>query len=125
MVYLGLDYGSRHLGVAISVGALAEPLDTINAAKPLPRLIDLIAEYQPDALVIGLPDGSQKQPAEQFIASLKKLGLPVHVVDETLSSHDARQALLHKSQIKRKSKEHAVAAALILQSYLDTSQNMN
>ncbi len=114
MNYLGVDYGEAKVGVARAEGPLAEPLDTFDTGMALHELMLLTKKLAIDEIVIGdCPD--------EFLQMIKGWGLPVHQVDETLSSHDARQALLHKTQKKRREDEHAVSAAIILQSWLDRS----
>ena len=112
MNILGLDYGEKHVGVAYSEGMLAEPLTTLNNQTAIVQIIKLINKLQISKLIIG-------NCPEEFLQNLKNLKIEVVQVDETLSSYDARQSLLHTTQTKRREKEHAVAAALILQSWLD------
>ncbi len=112
MNYLGLDYGNEHVGVAIATTPLAEPLTTLSTKRSLQLIKDLIKKHSIDEVVIG------DCPSDY----LKGIDIPVHIVDETLTSHDAREYLLHTTQSKRRSLEHAVSAALILQSYLDSPQ---
>lgn len=112
MNYLGIDYGQSKVGVAVAEGPLAEPLTTLDTASAAMSLQQLIKTYVIDEIVIG-------DCPEEFLERLKGFGLPVHTADETLSSHDARQALLHTSQKKRREAEHAVSATIILQNWLD------
>lgn len=112
MNYLGLDYGQKHIGVAIATGPLAEPLTTIPTQNALQLIKELIKKYYIEAIIIGTHDASMHD-------TLKQLRLPVYEVNETLSSHDARQSLLHTSQKRRRIGEHSASAAIILQSWLD------
>lgn len=115
MNYLGLDYGEKHVGVALSEGKLAQPLLTLARNKAVQLLRPLLKKYTVDAVVVGdCPEG--------FLNELAGLGVPIHQVDETLSTHDASQSLLHTTQSRRKSREHAAAAAIILQTWLDQNQ---
>ncbi len=112
MNYLGLDYGESHIGVALANGPLAEPLTTIATPRALQLIKQLIAGHKIDELVVGdCPEG--------FINKLSELELPINQADETLSTHDATQLLLHTTQTRRKNTEHAAAAAVILQNWLD------
>lgn len=113
MTYLGLDYGTAHIGVALSAGPLAEPLTTLSASSFISHIPNLISQHCIDAIVVG-------QTSPEFLTQLKSFGLPVYQEDETLSSHDARISLFHTSPTRRKNMEHAASAALILQSYLDS-----
>lgn len=112
MNYLGLDYGEKHVGVALAQGPLAEPLQTLPRSSVIKLLKTLIVKYTIDALIIG-------DCPESFLNQLSQLGLPIHQVDETLSTIDATLSMLHTSQSRRRNLEHAAAAALILQNWLD------
>ena len=113
MNYLGLDYGQSHIGVALATGPLAEPLTTIPTKTALRLIKELIKKHNINAIIIGIPHASIHNTLEQ-------LGLPVYEVDETLSSHDARESLMHTTQKRRRVGEHTAAAAIILQSWLDS-----
>lgn len=110
MNYLGLDYGLAHVGVAIATTPLAQPLTTIPTKSSLRLIKELIKKHYIDELIIG------DCPSEY----VSHFDIPVHIVDETLTSHDARESLSHTTKSKRHNLEHAVSAALILQSWLDS-----
>lgn len=114
MNYLGLDYGLKNVGIALATGPLAEPLTTIPTNHLSQILPQLIKTHKIQTLVVGLYHASIHDTFSQF-------GLPVYFQDETLSSFDARKSLLHKSQTGRKLGEHAAAAAIILQNWLDSN----
>lgn len=120
MNYLGLDYGLKHLGIAMAIGPLAEPVASVSTAKALHLIKEIADKNNISEIIIGQPDQTLKVEFEKFINSLKITNLKLIICDETLSSHDARQALLHTTQSKRKKIEHSVSAAIILQSYLDS-----
>lgn len=111
MNYLGIDYGAVKIGVALATGPLAEPLTTIKTEKALQSIKLLINKHNIDSVVVG-------DCPEFFLNKLSDLAI-VHQADETLSSYDARQSLLHTSQKKRRLSEHAVSATIILQNWLD------
>ena len=113
MNYLGLDYGKSKIGVAAAQGSLAEPVATLNTESALNNLPQLLREWQAEQIIIGDCD-------PEFLTQLAALGVPVVTADETLSSHDARESLLHTTQKRRRENEHAVAAAIILQNWLDS-----
>lgn len=115
MNYLGIDWGEKHIGVALATGPLAEPLTTLTTKNALQKIKQLIYKHKVDEIVVGVSNASMHNTVE-FV---RQLGIPVHLVDETLSSHDARQALMHTTQKKRRLTEHSVSAAIILQSWLD------
>ncbi len=119
MNYLGLDYGQKHLGVAISNGLLTEPLTTLNLDSAPGKIARLVEEHRIGTIIIGLPEGPVRAHVEEFVHTLKHIGLPVVTADETLSSRDAIRSLHHTSKSRRRTKEHSVAAALILQNWLD------
>ncbi|MFV9507843.1 MAG: Holliday junction resolvase RuvX [Oscillochloridaceae bacterium umkhey_bin13] len=131
--YLGLDVGERRIGVALGdAGArLATPLTTLQAHPPervIEQLGRLIREHAITALVLGLPltlrgeVGPQAQSVQRFAATLKaSLGLPIHFFDERLTSAAADQLLreMGVKPEKRKLQIDQVAAAIILQDFLD------
>ncbi len=119
MNYLGLDYGQKNIGVALAIGPLAEPLITFSTAKSISLIKALVEKHHIDEIIIGQPDKLLESEFKGFVDQLSILNRPLSIVDETLSSHDARQALLHTSRTRRKNSEHAVAATIILQSFLD------
>ena len=133
MRYLAIDPGDRRTGLALGddVTGLAGPLDVIHANHPEQRLEALLAVIRreaPDALVVGHPlnmDGSAgpaARTAEQLAQKLTAAtGLAVHLQDERLSSEDAdagmaRTGLTHR---QKKARRDALAAAAILQRFLD------
>jgi putative Holliday junction resolvase len=133
---LALDLGERRIGVALSdvYGSLANPLTTI-AATPRPQaireIIKLIDEYQVVELVIGLPltlrgeIGPQAQVVKSFAAEIAKaISIPVHFFDERLSSAAADQMMRELGIKPEKRKQHIdqIAASIILQDYLDSTQ---
>ena len=130
---IGFDYGERYTGVAIGdTGAgMAHPLGTIEARTSETRLAAiarLVAEWQPDRLVVGLPLSLEGEAhgltrrARAFAHELqRRFRLTVDLVDERLSSADAASRLraLGRGGRKHKGLVHPVAAQLILQGYLD------
>lgn len=141
MRYLGLDLGTRTLGLALSdvTGTIASPLKTIrfeegNYDSLLPQLKDLVTEYQVEKLVLGLPknmNNSIGERAETTLAFQKKLeeylGKQVVMQDERLSTVEATNYMLAAdiSRKKRKKKVDSLAANIILQTYLDKEKGMN
>ena len=136
MRVLGLDHGTERIGVAMSddLGMIAQPVEFIPNHPPSgiwERLKSLHAESPYELIVIGMPrnmDGSYGPAAEkvnQFIDQLKdELDVPIKTWDERLSSAQANRVLLQAnvSRKKRKGKVDKMAAAIILQSYLDSVQ---
>lgn len=124
---LGFDYGTAKIGIAVgqSITGTATPLITLRAVRQHPdwlRIGELIATWQPSELVVGLPcdlDGSETEiaaPAKRFARQLEgRYRLPVHMIDERLTSMEARRRL----QRRPKSFEEldAVAAGVILETW--------
>jgi len=136
MRILALDHGTKRIGVAVSdeTKTIALPLEYIPAepfADFLVRLKKLLAEKEADLVLIGLPrnmDGSYgpaAQKVEAFVAVLKSaITVPIKMWDERLTSTMANRAMIQGNvrRDKRKEKVDAMAAAILLQSYLDMGQ---
>lgn len=130
---LAFDYGLRFIGVAVGDQAtrMAHPLQTIDSEASAARfaaIADLIAEWRPTLLVVGLPlslDGEERditRRARRFARQLEgRFGLPVACVDERLSSAEAGAQLRQAGRGGRAAKHllHPMAAQIILQAYLD------
>ncbi len=131
---LGFDFGEKRIGTAvgdISIG-IAHPLTTITASDKQSRYAaigELILEWQPSMLIVGLPahmDGSEHEISRLARKFARELGgrysLPVELVDERLSSVEAEQSLRLAGVNTRKHKllVDQVAAQHILQAYLDS-----
>ncbi len=134
MKYLGLDLGSKTLGIATSdaLGMIASSNGTLRHDGNYDKLIDEIAiivkEKKIDEIVLGLPknmDGSLGEKAllsQDFAKKIEdRLSLKVHLIDERLSTREAQRMLIagDASRAKRKQVIDGVAATIILQSYLD------
>ena len=131
--FLGFDFGTKSLGMAVgSTGTgLAEPLTAVPVRNGLPdwSVVDrLVREWQPAALVVGLPlnmDDSENvmtRAARKFGQRLQgRYNLPVHWVDERLTSVEAKNAMVEARVpwSRRKAKVDRLAAQTILQAYLD------
>jgi putative Holliday junction resolvase len=133
MRILAIDHGSKRIGIAVSdeLKMIAQPLEFIPAA-PFPaflaRLNELINVKEVELILIGMPrnmDGSYgpaAQKVEEFVEALKGLvSVPVKLWDERLTSAQANRVLIQGNvrRDKRKEKVDAMAAAILLQSYLD------
>jgi putative Holliday junction resolvase len=124
---LGFDPGLKRIGVAVgeSLTGHARPLVTLKAEAGAPdwaAVARLIAEWQPAALVVGVPrhaDGSASTSTEIALKLTRRLagryGLPVHEVDECLSSHAAEAA---GTMSRQSGGVDAAAAAVILETWL-------
>jgi len=133
MRILALDHGTKRIGVAVSdeTKTIAQPLEYILAepfADFLERLKKLLVEKEVDLILIGLPrnmDGSYGPPAqkvEAFVAVLRSaITVPIKTWDERLTSSQANR-ILNQGNVRRdqrKEKVDKMAAAILLQSYLD------
>ena len=136
MRILGLDYGARTVGTAVSDGLMltAQTLKTIERKeentlrRTLREIEGLIAEYQVDTVILGLPlhmDGSMSERAEKTLEFKeileKRTGLPVILRDERLTTVAADE-ILEESGIKKSDRKKyidSIAAGIILQDYLN------
>lgn len=134
MRIMGLDFGDKKIGVALSdpMGWTAQGLEVIHSGgsvkSALARISELVQQYEVQAIVLGLPKnmngtvGERGEKTLQFGRQLEKLlGLPVHMWDERLSTSAAERVLLEAdvSRAKRKKVVDKMAASIILQGYLD------
>jgi putative Holliday junction resolvase len=134
MRVLAIDHGTKRMGIALSdeTGTIAQPLEFIPAepfADFLARLKQLIVEKQVVQILVGMPrnmDGSYGEAAlkvQEFVAVLKDTtAVPIKTWDERLTSAQANRMLIQANvrRDKRKQRVDAAAAAILLQSYLDS-----
>ncbi|CAN5729413.1 Holliday junction resolvase RuvX [soil metagenome] len=136
---LSIDYGKRRIGLAVSdpTRTIASPLTTLTRRggkrPPWAELQKLIAEQEVSEIVIGLPldlageEGEWASEVRVFGEQVKRrTGLPVHWVDERMSSVQAERAVrgmgLKRSQREEKGRVDAAAAAILLRLFLDGSR---
>lgn len=136
MRVLGLDYGSKTVGVAVSdpLGITAQGLETIvrkeenKLRKTLARIEELCREYEVEKIVLGLPKnmnntlGERAQVSEEFREMLeRRTALPVVMWDERLTTVMAENVLKENGVRREERKKYIdkIAAVFILQSYLD------
>jgi putative Holliday junction resolvase len=134
---LGLDVGSRRIGIAVSdpLGITAQGLETLqrrNKRQDFAALERLIREYAVREIVVGLPlrmsgaEGTQSGRMQEFAADLrKKFRLPVHLWDERLTSAEANR-LLRETELSIEKRAKAVdrmAAVLILSSWMEGNRS--
>ncbi len=131
MAIIGLDVGDKHIGVAMAIGTIAVPVAVIGRTQEeqdLERIAALTQDYETELIVIGLPrsmDGSIGAQAELVLEFAKSLAnyidIPIDMCDERLTTVTADR-LLQESGAKRKQRKaniDAMAAAVILQAYID------
>ena len=136
MRILGLDYGSKTVGVAVSdpLGVTAQRLETIwrkqenKLRRTLAQVEELVKEYEIEKIVLGYPKnmnntlGERAVKTEEFKTSLeRRTGLPVVLWDERLTTVAANRTLMESGVRRENRKEHIdqIAAVFILQGYLD------
>ncbi len=139
MRVMGLDYGDKTVGVAISDELLitAQPIETVERErtnklrKTYQRIEALIAEYEVEKIVLGRPlnmngtEGNRVELTEAFAEELsRRTGLEIIWMDERLTTVEANRILEETGVAHSARKEHIdkMAAAIILQTYLDTQQ---
>lgn len=131
MTILGLDVGEKRIGVALAEGLLAIPLTVIDRRveeTDMELIMALVEEYRAERVVVGLPRlmngdiGTQAEEVLSFSGALAEhVDIPVDTWDERLSTVTAERLLIDTGmkRKKRKGKIDAMAAAIILQAYLD------
>ena len=142
MRIMGLDYGSKTVGVAISdaLGYTAQGIETIEIAqagklrKTFARLEQLIDQYKVDTIVLGYPKNMNNTEGERCAATVefkekleKRTGLPVILWDERQTSISSERVLMESGVRREHRKEYIdkIAAVFILQGYLDSLRNNN
>ena len=136
MRILGLDYGSKTVGVAVSdpLKITAQTVETIvrkeenKLRKTLARIEELVKEYEVESIVLGLPKnmnnslGDRAEKTMEFRSMVeRRTGLPVVLWDERLTTVAAERTLIESSVRRENRKEYIdqIAASFILQGYLD------
>lgn len=131
--YLGLDWGEKRTGVAISDdrGVLAVGYDVWPTPEVLTRLARVVRDEAVEQIIVGYPltlrgeTGPKAKQVDRFIRELEQAGYGVRRWDERYSTQDASRALskLGVSQRRQRGRVDMSAAVLILQSYLDSIRN--
>lgn len=124
MKYLGIDFGLRRIGLAISEGEIASPwqiIDVKNFSDAVEKISQVIKEGGGfKKIVVGLPEGKMGKNVVGFVNALKKKGVEMETADETLSSRKALQTMIERGiGQKKRCLEDAYSAAGILQQFLD------
>ncbi len=136
MKYLGIDYGRKKIGLAVSDGKLAEPYQVIRCAdyeKMIFHIKRIVEKQKIEIVVVGMSENEMGEEIKKFVENMKTLLnptsekqarlIPCVLSDETLSSHDAIEMSIQSGmgRKKRKEMEDAFAASIMLQNYLDRS----
>jgi len=137
MRYLAIDYGTKRTGLAICDAAetIASPLAVIQGQKELlKKIADVVKAENVEAVVLGLPlnmngsEGFQTKLVLRFAEQLKDhLDIPIHFQDERLSSFSAEEKLASSkfTRGKRRKRLDAIAAAEILEAFLEQKRPKN
>ena len=122
---LGIDFGLKKVGIALSSGTLAEPYEVIRYSDDRileKRIIEICEKQEIIKIIVGISEGEMAEKTREFITSLKKeVDIPIEEFDETLSTLDAQRLAIESGmkRNKRREMEDAFAAAVMLQNYLD------
>lgn len=134
MAVLGIDFGSRRIGLAVSdeserIALPLEPMESRSAREDLAQLHLLVRERGIDRVVVGLPiamdgrRGAQAEAVGRFAEALREeLALPVDLLDERWTTREAERALeggSRKGRRKKKAVLDSVAATVLLRAYLE------
>jgi putative transcription antitermination factor YqgF len=119
--FLGIDWGEKRIGLAISYYKLAEPLKVVaNDEKKFLKIQKVCQEENITSFVIGISENKSKEKTLKFIEELKKIiNLPIETIDETLTTKETKEKLLSNKKKKRGGQIDHYEACLILQRYLD------
>lgn len=140
MRVMGLDVGSRTVGVAISdpMGWTAQGIETIRINEDasefgFKRVVELVDQYEVEKIVIGLPknmnntEGPRVEASKRYGKSLeKRVSIPIVYHDERLTTMQAERMLVEEGNVSRKKRKQVIdklAAVMILQNYLELHAN--
>ena len=136
---LGLDLGTKRIGVAVSDsdGLLATPIEVVNRLGDIQKehlaIAELVQEWEVSIVVVGVPyslDGSIGPMAKKTLGEVKKLGdtllVPVETYDEGLTTVTAEHALREQGLTSKEGRKvvDQLAAAILLQAWLDNRKNL-
>lgn len=123
MKYLGVDWGYKKIGLAFSEGSLSSPLSSfsINSLENgVALVVDQLKKYEADIVIIGRPEGKMGEAVEKVAKILLLKKINVILSDETLSTKEAIKMMIGMGKRKKaREEDNAVAAAIILQRFLD------
>ena len=123
MKYLGIDWGLKKIGLAVSEGKLASPLLNleINGLKDgVEKITNLVKKENIELVILGKPEGSMGKIVDKTYQAFLKKKINIKLADETLSTKDAQKLMIEMGfGQKARGEDNAIAAAIILQRYLD------
>ncbi len=122
-ILMGIDYGTKRVGVALAEGPLAEPLAILeNNDHLLAELVQLVEKHHIEQIVVGLSENKMADLTHQFVHSLQQLvKMPVVFIDETLSSYEMHLKLRSAKMKKKQAPIDHLVAAQLLQEWLDSN----
>lgn len=123
MKYLGLDWGLKKIGLAVSSGEIASPFGSLQVSgfeMAVKKVSDLVKSEAIDEVVIGKPEGNMGKAVDKVTKALRQAGISVAQTDETLSTQDAKKMMIEMNfPQKARADDNEIAAAIILQRFLD------
>ena len=125
MKLLGIDFGKSRIGISYSEGQIASPYSVISIKNWGNKIKQIVEKENIDKIIIGISEGEMAEKTKKFANELSKIsGKEIILWDEALTTQDAIQKMISagKSKKFRKEFQDAVAASLILQSYLDNNE---
>lgn len=121
MNILGIDFGEKHIGLAVgsTETRIAEALKKELKPEQVMEIGNICRTENVEKIVMGISEGKSAKKTMEFADIIEKnLGIQVEFYDETLSTQDAIGELSHLSMKKRRKLEHSVAATVVLQNWL-------
>ena len=125
MKFLGLDFGKKKIGLAYSEGLLASPVSVIvvkTQKQALSEIVQICERLGIEKIILGLSGGKLDDGVRSFGQTIAHAtGRPIDYVDETLTSREAVKKMVEGKTTKKKRKmmEDAVAATIILNTYIE------
>ena len=122
-ILMGIDYGTKRVGVALAEGPLADPWGILeNTDQLIAEVTALVEKHHLQQIVVGLSENKMADLTQQFVEALSQaVSVPIEFIDETLSSYEMHLKLRPtKSKKKQAPIDHLVAAQL-LQEWIDSN----
>jgi len=126
MKILGIDYGRRKIGLAISEGVLSQPWKVLrvnNFEDAVEKVLQVLQVLQVEKVIVGISEGEMGEESKKFAKVIShKLSVVIDTFDETLSTYHAQRLSMEAGigRKKRRKMEDAYAATVMLQNCLDT-----
>ena len=116
---LGIDWGEKRIGLAVSEGSFAEPYGVVSSFE---ELSEVITKEGVERVVLGIPEGKHEKRVRSFGKRIEEeLNIPVIARSEVMTSRQAQQKLIEAGKPRKsRARLDAAAAALLLQEHLDS-----